>query len=140
MPEWITPELCPVWCWPIFASLSRIVIFVRGAVSRRERAVARPTIPAPTIAMSCMTGRIIGATFEEDTHAGEILRRARNRYDVPPPARAHDHRGGQRLLLLPHDESPAAPRRLSRRGERRVQEAAREQHPHAWHRGRSLGR
>src|SRR5574341_1549560 len=55
MPEWITPELCPVWWVASVGSFSTITRRARGARSRSARAVARPTMPPPTIAMSWVT-------------------------------------------------------------------------------------
>src|SRR5205823_13601914 len=52
MPEWMTPELWPVWCEPRRGSFSRITRRAPGRRSRSARAVARPTMPPPTIAMS----------------------------------------------------------------------------------------
>src|SRR5439155_327513 len=71
---------------------------------------------------------------------GEVLRGARGRADVPPPARADDHRGRQRFLHLPDDEPAAAPPRLPRRVEGGVRQAAGQQHPDARDRGGALGR
>src|SRR5207253_1143473 len=58
---------------------------------------------------------------------------------LPPPARPHDHRGRQRVLLVPDHESAATARRLPRRPAGGVRQAAREQPAHARHRGRALG-
>src|SRR5262252_4713267 len=52
MPEWITPELWPVWCSPSEASLSRTAREVPGRRVRISRAAARPTMPPPTITTS----------------------------------------------------------------------------------------
>src|SRR3954454_13249737 len=48
----MTPELWPVWCWPMVDSFSRIATRWPGRRFRSSRAVARPTIPPPTITMS----------------------------------------------------------------------------------------
>src|SRR2546427_3528245 len=45
MPEWMTPELLPVWCVASLASFSRMTRRARGARSPNARAVARPTMP-----------------------------------------------------------------------------------------------
>src|SRR3954454_8139514 len=52
MPAWITPLLCPVWWAPSTVSLSTTTIFASGRRRAISRAVARPTIPAPTTARS----------------------------------------------------------------------------------------
>jgi hypothetical protein len=52
MPEWMTPELLPVWCVASLASFSRITMRARGARSPRARAVASPMMPPPMTAMS----------------------------------------------------------------------------------------
>src|SRR5256712_3153775 len=48
----MTPELWPVWCAARARSFSRITRRAPGRRARRARAVARPTMPPPTIAMS----------------------------------------------------------------------------------------
>src|SRR3954451_16250880 len=54
MPAWMTPELWPVWCCAIVGSRSRTVtVWPRRCSSR---ATARPTMPAPTMAMSARAG------------------------------------------------------------------------------------
>src|SRR6266567_2989675 len=52
MPEWITPELCPVWCPPTAGSLSTTASDVPGLRLRISRAAASPSIPPPTITTS----------------------------------------------------------------------------------------
>src|SRR5919197_84882 len=52
MPEWMTPELWPVWCAARRGSFSRSTRRAPGRRARSARAVARPTMPPPTIAMS----------------------------------------------------------------------------------------
>src|SRR4051812_26048428 len=54
MPAWMTPELRPVWCWAISFSRSSTTTLRPRACS--SRATARPTIPAPTTAMSAVLG------------------------------------------------------------------------------------
>src|SRR3954471_2943265 len=54
MPAWMTPELWPVWCWAIACSRSRrVTMWPRRCPSH---ATARPTMPAPTTAMSVVLG------------------------------------------------------------------------------------
>src|SRR5437870_13794013 len=48
----MTPELWPVWCAARARSFSRITWRAPGRRALRARAVARPTMPPPTIAMS----------------------------------------------------------------------------------------
>src|SRR3972149_4059610 len=59
MPEWITPELWPVWCVASFGSFSRRTSRRGGARSRGARAGAGPpgpTIPeADNVFFSCLT-------------------------------------------------------------------------------------
>src|SRR5205809_3381751 len=55
MPEWMTPELWPVWCEARRGSFPRITRRAPGRRSRSARAVARPTMPPPTMAMSWVT-------------------------------------------------------------------------------------
>src|SRR6266705_1276933 len=57
MPEWMTPELWPVWCEARRGSFSRITRRAPGRRSRSAHAVARPTMPPPTMAMSWVTPR-----------------------------------------------------------------------------------
>src|SRR5262245_7847319 len=52
MPECKTPELCPVWCSPTAASFSSTSTRRCGYRSESCQAVARPTMPPPTIATS----------------------------------------------------------------------------------------
>src|SRR5688500_16360235 len=52
MPAWITPLLRPVWCAASARSFSRITTFFPGKRSWRACAVARPTMPPPTIRKS----------------------------------------------------------------------------------------
>src|SRR3990172_2081147 len=52
MPEWMTPLLCPVWWAATRGSLSSTTSRARGCRSVRATAVASPTMPAPTMAMS----------------------------------------------------------------------------------------
>src|SRR5512146_1148313 len=47
MPACTTPELCPVWCCATAVSFSKTVTGIPDAAS--WRAIARPTMPAPTI-------------------------------------------------------------------------------------------
>src|SRR4051812_9856695 len=53
MPAWITPLLCVVWCSPSLRSRSSST--TRSPRSASARAVARPTIPPPATATSCIT-------------------------------------------------------------------------------------
>src|SRR2546428_561370 len=53
----MTPELWPVWCAARARSFSRITRRAPGRRARRARAVARPTMPPPTIAMSWIMAR-----------------------------------------------------------------------------------
>src|SRR5664279_2732568 len=48
----MTPLLWPVWWAPASPSFSRRTTESRGSFSSRRHAVARPTIPPPTTAMS----------------------------------------------------------------------------------------
>ncbi len=48
MPEWITPELWPLWCRAGPVSFSSTVIRAAGSARCSARAVARPTMPPPT--------------------------------------------------------------------------------------------
>src|SRR5688572_30802701 len=50
MPWWMTPLLCEVWCAP--SRSSRSSTSTRRPRSASARAVASPTIPPPTTAMS----------------------------------------------------------------------------------------
>src|SRR5690242_21834500 len=54
MPEWMTPLLCPVWWAAIRGSFSSTISRRRGWASVRASAVARPTMPPPTIARSAL--------------------------------------------------------------------------------------
>ena len=47
MPEWITPELCPLCCVPSLTFFSTIASFICGNRSNNFIAVDRPIIPAP---------------------------------------------------------------------------------------------
>src|SRR5260221_14764103 len=54
MPEWMTPELCPVWCRATRSSFSKSSTRVPGRREVISSAVARPTMPPPTIATSAL--------------------------------------------------------------------------------------
>src|SRR3972149_6148390 len=56
MPEWMTPLVRPVWCAATRSSFSRTTTRAPGWRSSNAIAVARPTIPPPTTAMSQLTG------------------------------------------------------------------------------------
>src|SRR3954452_19418753 len=56
MPACTTLLECPVWCWATSRSFSSTATVVRGLRSSSSRAVARPSIPAPTTATSHLPG------------------------------------------------------------------------------------
>src|SRR5215472_229093 len=63
MPEWITPLLWPVWCAPMRASLSTSANRRPGRRRSNSRALASPTIPAPTTTTSYVdTPGIVGGS------------------------------------------------------------------------------
>src|SRR5438876_3530004 len=98
----MTPELWPVWCAARDRSFSTITRRAPGRRARRARAVARPTMPPPTIAMSW----------------------------IMAPPRLLERREGGRLPDLvddPLDEGPVRFRRLPRRLPFRVRQ---ERRPH----------
>src|SRR6266852_882544 len=142
MPEWMTPLLWPVWCIPSFDSLSRMTIRALGARSSSARAVASPMIPPPTIATSYrfgMAGSIQSEGIEGGCDGRQVLRGADRRDQARASAGADGDGGGQRVLFVPHHESPAAPRGLPRREQGGVRAAARQQPAHARHRGGAVG-
>src|SRR5262249_25627991 len=123
MPEWMTPELFPVWWVASLASFSRMTSRALGTRSPRAHAVARPTMPPPMIAMSqALSMAHIDRIWHDRCQArnpndirrsyrgGKVLRRAPDRTNLPAPARSHRDRSGQRVVLVPHDEPAAAPR------------------------------
>src|SRR4051794_37203061 len=75
MPAWMTPELWPVWCCAIVGSRSRTVTVWPRLWS--SRATARPTMPAPTTAMSVVLGAADRASrlVELDRLAQPVLER-----------------------------------------------------------------
>src|SRR2546430_10989347 len=102
MPEWMTPELWPVWCEPRRGSFSRITRRARGRRSRSAGAVARRTMPPPTIAMSWVM---------------ELLLERRKRGRLPD------------LVNDPLNERPVRLRRLPRRLPFRVRHEGRPRPP-----------
>src|ERR687891_284335 len=52
MPAWMTPLLCVVWCTPSRSSRSSTTTFIPRSAS--ARATARPTMPPPVTATSCI--------------------------------------------------------------------------------------
>src|SRR5262245_45937442 len=54
MPEWITPELRPVWWRASPSSFSSTTTRAPGTRTPKRHAVARPTMPPPTTARSAL--------------------------------------------------------------------------------------
>src|SRR3989454_8929577 len=108
MPEWMTPELWPVWCEARRGSFSRTTRRPPGWRSRSARAVARPTMPPPTMAMSW-----VGARGDpRHRHRGRRCRRRRWRCRGSPRAPLLHRREGGRLPDLVDDALDERPVRL----------------------------
>src|SRR6478752_2940169 len=72
MPAWTTPELCPVCRVPTSASPSSTQTLSPGRRAISSRATARPRIPPPTTAMSCLSA-ITCAGYATSVPALEIV-------------------------------------------------------------------
>src|SRR4051812_44465417 len=116
MPEWITPELWPLWCRPGPVSFSSTVIRASGWAWLSARAVARPTMPPPMTAYRvprvwppACTALLDGPAAGEGPSEGDlvgVLQVAADRQAAGQPAHGDAHRldqpgqvGGGRLAL-----------------------------------------
>src|SRR5437764_527763 len=113
--------------------------FMQGS-SPTARVTAWATLSCPVWGVSTIADRIYHHATEEGPDGGQVLRRARGGPDVQTPAQPDDHRGRQRVLLLPHHAPAAAARRLPRGVQGRVRPAAGQQPADPRGRRRAVGR
>src|SRR3954454_7683842 len=98
MPEWITPELRPVWWRAGACSFSRTTTLSPRSAS--ACATAKPTIPAPTT--TTLTGKLLLGFEKEDVRDGDT------RHGVPDSPSYRPYR--RRATTATRVAAPAATR------------------------------
>src|SRR3954451_5786089 len=112
MPEWITPELRPVWWRAGACSFSRTTNLSPRSAS--ARATAKPTIPAPTT--TTLTGKLL-LGFEKGRRAGRRHASRRAGLALVPAVPATRHHGDEGRSTgsdeVPHGEHGSRERGIS---------------------------